>query len=61
MLIGVAIYAAIYPKLKGGILQKGAFGDVTIPQLLKISPKIAVPVAAVILIVFLVVLERTTG
>lgn len=61
MLIGVAIYAAMYPKLKGGILQKGSFGDRTIPEMLNISPNIAVPAAAAILIVVLVVLERTTG
>ena len=47
-LIGAALFAALYPRLKDGLLRKGWFGDITWPQLLKAkSPWIVVvPVAA---------------
>jgi uncharacterized protein len=48
IVIGAALFAALYPRLKGGILNRGWFGDVTWPQLLKVrSPWfVVVPVAA---------------
>lgn len=46
MLIGAGVFAALFPKLKAGILTKGDFGDVTLPQLLKVNPwVVVVPVA----------------
>ena len=35
MLIGAAIFSELYPKLEKGILNKGYFGELTLPQLLK--------------------------
>ena len=48
ILVGAGLFAALYPKLKDGILAKGAFGDVTWPQVVKAkSPWLVVlPVAA---------------
>jgi hypothetical protein len=38
MLIGAGLFAEFYPALDKGILRKGDFGDVTLPQLLKVNP-----------------------
>jgi hypothetical protein len=35
MLIGAGIFSEIYPKLERSILNKGYFGELTLPQLLK--------------------------
>jgi hypothetical protein len=50
ILIGAGLFASIYPRLKGGILTKGNWGDVTLPQLFRVNDWIVViPVAALIL------------
>ena len=38
ILIGAAIFAHSYPRLRAGVLSKGHFGDVTLPQVLKVHP-----------------------
>lgn len=49
MLIGARLFAALYPKL-GGILQKGDFGEMTLPKLFRVNAwVVVVPVAAMIL------------
>ena len=56
IIIGAALFAALYPKLKRGILRKGDFGAVTLPQLIGVNPwAVVLPVCAAItiLIVFL--------
>ncbi len=35
MLIGAGIFSEIYPKLERSVLNKGYFGEITLPQLLK--------------------------
>lgn len=54
ILLGTWIFALIYPKLKDGILKMGDFGDITIPQLLKVNDwGVVVPaVALIILLLF---------
>ena len=55
ILIGCALYAAVYPKLKNSILDKGAFGDKTLIDVLPVRNPWAVilPVAAIIVGVLL--------
>ena len=48
---GAGIFAALYPKLRGGVLLKGDWGDATIPRLLKVN-EWAVVVPAAVLIYF---------
>jgi hypothetical protein len=36
MLIGAGLFSGMYPKLERGILNKGYFGELTLPQLLKV-------------------------
>lgn len=57
IIIGSGIFANIYPKLQG-ILKKGDFGTITIPDLFKkINPWIIVISSAIILTTFLFCIE----
>jgi len=55
MLLGCALYAAVYPKLKNSILDKGPFGEKTLIDVLPVRNAWAVilPVAAIIALVLL--------
>ncbi len=45
ILIGAGIFAELFPSLESKILQKGYFGEVTWPELLKVNPwGVVVPV-----------------
>ena len=48
MLVGAAIYAEVYPMIKGTVGTWGSFGKVTLPQVLGISPWIVIPVFVVV-------------
>ncbi|MDD3420905.1 MAG: YeeE/YedE thiosulfate transporter family protein [Methanocellales archaeon] len=58
MLIGTGLFAAMYPKLQRKILNKGYFGDVTFPQLLKVNPWVVVITFAILLTAFLFWMEN---
>ena len=46
MLIGAGLFSEMYPKLERGILNRGYFGELTWPQLLKVNPwGVIIPVA----------------
>jgi hypothetical protein len=38
IIIGAGLFAEFYPKLDRAILNKGNFGEMTWPQLLKVNP-----------------------
>ena len=57
VLIGAGVFAALYPRLEAGVLHKGDFGELTLPQVLKVNPWIIVIPAAFVLAGFLFVLE----
>jgi hypothetical protein len=47
LLVGAGLFASLYPRLESGILQRGSFGDLTWPRLLRVNPwAVVVPVAA---------------
>lgn len=49
-LLGAGLFAALYPRLKAGILSKGFFGEATLPQLLKVNPwVVVVPVSLAVI------------
>ena len=51
IVIGSGLFAALYPKLKSGVLAKGDFGELTFPQLFKVNDWIVViPVVALIML-----------
>lgn len=56
IIFGTWIYASIYPHLTG-ILKLGEFGQVTLPELLHVDPKVVVTIAAVIILDILLALE----
>jgi hypothetical protein len=57
ILIGSGLFAAAYPRLAKGILSKGYFGGVTLPELFKVNPWVVVVPAAVLLTALLAWLE----
>lgn len=58
ILIGSALFAALYPRLRNGILRAGYYGDVTLPRLLKVGDwTVIVPLGA-LLALTLLFLER---
>lgn len=59
IVLGSWLYANWYPKLQKPILDKGDFGIITLPELLKVNAWVVVIPAVVILTLLLVVLERT--
>nr|MCU0554912.1 hypothetical protein [Syntrophales bacterium] len=58
ILIGSGLFAALYPRLRDGILKAGYYGDVTLPRLLKVGDwTVIVPLGA-LLALTLFLLER---
>jgi hypothetical protein len=60
ILIGAGLFAGRYPKFKVGILKKGDFGTVTLPELLKVNDWVVV-VPAVILIILILYWIESAG
>jgi hypothetical protein len=58
ILIGTGIFAALYSRLKTGILKKGDFGNMTLPQLFKVNDWVVVVPVAVLIFLLLIWLER---
>jgi hypothetical protein len=50
ILLGSWLLAVIYPKIRSSILQKGDFGDLTLPGLLKVNQWVVIIPLAVILV-----------
>ncbi len=57
ILLGTGIFAELYPGLRGGILRAGEFGNITLPDVLKVNEWLVVIPAAAILVLILVLLE----
>ncbi|MBN1666479.1 MAG: YeeE/YedE family protein [Anaerolineales bacterium] len=51
ILFGSGLFAALYPRLKQGILRKGDFGDLTLPRLFKVNEWVVIlPVTVLVLL-----------
>jgi len=57
ILLGAGFFAALYPKLNRGILKKGDFGNITLPQLFKVNDWVIVIPVGVLIFLVLVWLE----
>lgn len=57
--IGAGLFAAIYHKVRDGILKKGHFGDITFPGLFKVNDWVVVIPTATIIVLILVWMERS--
>jgi hypothetical protein len=56
--VGSGLFAALYPRLKGGILSKGDFGNLTLPRLLKVNDWIIIIPLSGLIVLLLFVIER---
>ena len=53
IVIGSGLFAAVFPKVRNGILQWGDYGQLTLPQLLKVNEWVViVPLSALIIALF---------
>ncbi len=58
ILLGAGLFAELYPKLRGGVLRLGEFGNITLPDVLNVNEWVVVIPASAILILLMVWLER---
>jgi uncharacterized membrane protein YedE/YeeE len=58
MLLGAAIYAEVYPYIKGSVLKWGSLGKITLPGVLGINHWILVIVLSVIFIALFALFEK---
>ena len=58
ILIGSGLLAAIYPRLKEGVLKKGDFGDITLPKLVKVNDWVVIVPLSAIIITAMYLMER---
>ncbi len=58
ILIGSGLFAALYPRLKPGILSKGDFGDLTLPKLFKVNEWVVILPLAVLVVLLLLWFEQ---
>lgn len=58
IILGTWIFAVMYPKLENGILKKGDFGELTIPGMLKVNNWVVVIPSVVLIVLFLLLMER---
>ena len=59
ILVGAGFFAEAYPKLDRFILKKADFGELTLPQLLKVNPWAIVLPVAIGIVIFLLWVERS--
>lgn len=57
MLMGAGVFAVVYPRMKRHILGKGDFGDVTVPDLLKVNHWLVIGPAVVLIVALLLWFE----
>ena len=58
ILIGTGVFAAIYPRIEKTLLQIGSFGELTIPDVLRVNPWMVVAMVSIVLIALLFVVEK---
>jgi len=59
ILIGAGLFAAIYHKIHKPVLSKGHFGEITLPELLKVNQWVAVAVVALVILALLGFIEKS--
>jgi hypothetical protein len=58
IILGSAILANLYPRIKDGILKKGYFGDMTLPQVLKVGDWVVIVPLSFAIILAMYFMER---
>ena len=59
IVLGSGLLATVYPRLKEGVLKRGYFGNLTLPQVLKVNNWVIVIPLAVLIVFILYFLERS--
>ncbi len=57
IIIGAGLYAAVFSEIKDGILKKGDFGNITLPELLKVNHWVVIIPLCAAIVLFLYWLE----
>ncbi len=58
ILVGAGLFAALYPRLESGILRKGEFGAITLPDLFKVNAWVVIVPVVLLIIGLLWAIER---
>ena len=58
IIVGSGLFAALYPRLKDGILRKGDFGNLTLPRLLKVNDWIIIIPLSGLIVLLLFFIEQ---
>ena len=58
IIVGSGLFAALYPRLKAGILSKGDFGNLTLPRLLKVNDWVVIVPLSGLIVLVLFLIER---
>ena len=58
IVLGSGLLATVYPRLKEGVLKRGYFGNVTLPQVFKVNNWVIIIPLTILIIVILVLLEQ---
>lgn len=58
MLIGAWLFAKMYPRLERGILKKGDFGEITLPELVRVNHWAVIIPVCIIIVTLLFWMER---
>jgi hypothetical protein len=58
IIVGSGLFAALYPRLKRGILSKGDFGNLTLPRLLKVNDWVIIIPLSGLIVLLLFLIER---
>ena len=58
IIVGSGVFAALYPRLKDGILRKGDFGNLTLPRLLKVNDWIVIIPLSGLIVLLLYLIEQ---
>ena len=59
ILIGAGIFAAVYHRIHGPVLSKGHFGEITLPELLKVNHWVVVAAVAAMIVALLLWMEKS--
>ena len=58
IILGSGLFAALYPRLKDGVLKKGDFGDLTLPRIFKVNDWVVIIPLSGLLVLLLYLMER---
>jgi len=58
IVFGSGMLAAFYPRLRDGVLKKGYFGNITLPQVIKVNNWVVIMLLAIVIVAILYLIEQ---